>query len=412
MSPRALSIFAMVSLGRETPMIDFVFIIILIRLYIFIPLLVRYNGLNDDKRTRDDDSYRLLQSLFNLTREIRNEQRMTNDNLRPLQKLVHDEAIQHETSYTRADFEDKEAPLIEYVRRNPGQSKKDIIAAFNKGGGYNGQTMSPSVTLQKINELEKDYDVFMFRPDPDHKQKHCVYINDESLLLNIKKTLDGFKEALIVATEALTRKVIDYRPVGMVKNNDSNRPTFSVDATSYLKAVMGAYQHFISMIILQALIDWPQDANNNPHTLRRAYQMLFVKLNAIQEAFRDSLGNTDVDVRATLVSASWLMRPGMMLKGHRSAEELELLSELSRLYTAVWTVSDKDFDQVEPRFTPKSLIEYHDESTLYPLYFGDKPVSWEMALKPGLEELRKGVQVSYETEFSGESISYKDNDGE
>jgi hypothetical protein len=337
---------------------------------------------------RREDRDQLLQWIYREIRELRNEQRKTNDRLTPLEKLVRTEAVKQETDYTTADFGDKEAAIIDYVKRNPGQSKKKITAAFDnaKGRSYNGQTISPPVTHKKINELEKDYSVFEFRPDPNHQQKQCVYINDKSLLLNINKTLDDFKEALIVAIDTVNSKVTEDKTVDTTTVDDSSDSSFPGELLMYYAVILSSYQHFVSMVMLQALFDWPQTANINARTLKRAYQILFVKLNEIQQALKESLDKTDmVDVRASMITKSWLMRPDMMLYALGPAQKLNVLPQLKRLYTTAWNISQNDFDLVKPMFTPDSLIR-HDESktTRISLPFDDKPVSWQKALEPGI----------------------------
>jgi hypothetical protein len=355
-----------------------------------------------------DEVSRLLQSVHN---ENRSEFRKMNERLTSIEKSLHADVIRKEIQDTKAQFQPDETALINYVRNNPGQSKNKIIEVFEKGG-YNGITRSRKITLEKINELAKEYDIFKFQADSKHRQRQCVYINDQSFLLNINKILDDFKEALMVAAKVVHRKVVEDRSAREPKNGDSSHPRFSVYYASYYyyNAIVTSYQHFVSMIMLQAVFDWPQIANNNTHTLKRAYQILFVKLNGIQQALKDTLGKTDVDVRASLVSASWFMRPSIMLEGYRSAEKLNILPQLKQLYTAAWTVSQNDFDRVDAWFTPDSLLKYNDNSTISSLSFGDKSVTWEKALEPGLEELKKGVQVSYEFPF-GKRVGFKTKDG-
>jgi hypothetical protein len=273
-----------------------------------------------------------------------------------------------------------------------GKSQKNSIS---KGRGYGGQSMSPPVTLEKINKLKKDYDVFEFRPDPNHQQRQCVCINDKSLLLNINNTLDDFKESLIVATETVNRKVIENKTNDRTTKREGTDSNFSAELLIY-GAIISSYQHFVSMIMLQALFDWPQTGNINDRTLKRAYQILFVKLNGIQQALKDSLDKTEVDVRASMVTKSWLMRPDMMLYGRIFAVKLQVLPELERLYTTVWNLSRNDFDLVKPMFTPDSRIKYDEsDGTRIPLPFDDKPVSWQKALEPGFEDYEKGVRVPY-----------------
>jgi hypothetical protein len=356
-----------------------------------------------------DEVSRLLQSVHN---ENRSEFRKMNERLTSIEKSLHADVIRKEIQDTKAQFQPDETALINYVRNNPGQSKNKIIEVFEKGG-YNGITRSRKITLEKINELAKEYDIFKFQADSKHRQRQCVYINDQSFLLNINKILDDFKEALMVAAKVVHRKVVEDRSAREPKNGDSSHPRFSVYYAAsyyYYNAIVTSYQHFVSMIMLQAVFDWPQIANNNTHTLKRAYQILFVKLNGIQQALKDTLGKTDVDVRASLVSASWFMRPSIMLEGYRSAEKLNILPQLKQLYTAAWTVSQNDFDRVDAWFTPDSLLKYNDNSTISSLSFGDKSVTWEKALEPGLEELKKGVQVSYEFPF-GKRVGFKTKDG-
>jgi hypothetical protein len=142
--------------------------------------------------------------------------------------------------------------------------------------------------------------------------------------------------------------------------------------------------------------------------LKRAYQILFVKLNGIQQSLKDILDKTDVDVRASLVQKSWSMRPDMMLYGVMSAAELKVLPELQQLYTTVWKLSQDDFDLVKYMFTPDSLIRYDSsDGTQIPLSFGDEPISWEKALAPGFEERKKGVQVPYGQTSIGLDLYFK-----
>lgn len=327
-----------------------------------------------------------------LVQSIHDELVKINERLTSLEKTACSKLVDSEIQTKKAGFENDEIAIINYVKANPGRSKNKIIEVFEKGG-YNGTTRSRKVTLEIINEL-KEYGVLRFQPDQKHQQRHCVYINNDSFLLNIKKVLDEFEEAMIGAVR--TTPLAEQQLLKMTKENNVD---LSVFAANYFLAVLTSYQHFVSMIMLQALIDWPNITKANPNTLTRAYQLLFIKLNEIQQALNDSLSRTDLDFRANGILTSWMMRPEIMLHGYSAAIKLGISPQLKKLYNAAWSVSKDDFLLVRILFTPNSLlkVEYKgSQRTERQLSFDDQPQDWERALKPWIEIWNKGGSIDNE----------------
>jgi hypothetical protein len=310
-----------------------------------------------------------------------------NERLTSIEKSIHADIIRREIQDTRAEFQPDEIALINYVRDNPGKSKSKIIGVFEKGG-YNGITRSRKITLERINELEKEYDIFRLRADPEHRQRQCVYINDESLLLDLESTMQEFREAVVVAIEAYPIKwtTIDQ----MDKNPEKMRK-----ALLYYSAIFASYQQFVSMVILHAMFDWPNIAKN-PTTLKRAYQILFSRLIEILQAVKQSFEKIHVSSRGNLTNISWAMHPGIMHSGVVIAQDQNILPHLEKLFDVAWDVSRDHFPYAQILFDPALDDDnYVSDNTVRSSGWKEgegSPESWKKPLEEWLEQ-RKSQQL-------------------
>jgi hypothetical protein len=303
-----------------------------------------------------DEAPDLLRLIYNELRNVRVEQKSTNERLMSIEKSVHADVIRREVHDTTAEFQDDETAIINYVRNNPGQNKRKIVQVFEKGG-YNRITRSPKVTFKKINELKEKYDIFKFQADRQHKQRQCVYINDNSLLLHLESTLLEFRESIVAAIEAYP---IKWTTVDEIDNN----PEKIGKALLYYGAIFASYQQFVSMIILHAIFDWPNIAKN-PTILKRAYQILFSKLIEILQSVKDSFDKLHVSCRGNLAYISWAMRPGIMYSGVVIAQDQNILPQLEKLFDVAWSVSQDHFPYAQIFFDPVLEDEnYVDSNTV------------------------------------------------
>jgi hypothetical protein len=333
-----------------------------------------------------DEVTRLLHSVHKEQLNFRDELRKVNERLTSIEKSVRVDVIRREMQDTRAEFQPDELALINYVRDNPGQNKNKIIEVFEKGG-YNGITRSRKITLERINELEKEYDIFKLQTGPEHRQRQCVYINDQSFLLDLESIMREFRETVVAAIEAYPTKW------SAIDEIDKNSEKMS-KALLYYSAIFASYQQFVSMIILHAMFDWPNIAKN-PTTLKRAYQILFSKLIEILQAVKDSFEKIHVSCRGNLAHTSWTMHPGIMYSGVIIAQDQSILPHLEKLFNVAWKVSRDHFPYAQIFFDPAYNDNYVGDKTVLGSEWRktkDVPESWKKPLEEWLERQKSQQQ--------------------
>jgi hypothetical protein len=290
------------------------------------------------------------------------------ERLTGIEKIISKENAQKQIVETKGIFEQDELVFIKYVSENPGRTKTEILEVFEKKGYYD-VTRSPKVSLRILNELEK-YGALVFLPDPNHRQIQRVHINDNSLLLDLERILNRFKEAIAAAINSYS------------STNEDKPISSDEDAINYFRAVFTTYQQFVAFIMIHGLLDWPR-ITSNPDTLKRAYQLTFSKLIEIQQAMKDALDKSKVAFRLNIVLTSWSLRPEFMRDGIEAAKAHDALPQLMKLFDLTWLVSYNDFPFA--RIVFESSLGEKGELALT----NERPKDWREPFVKWLEAIEK-----------------------
>jgi hypothetical protein len=174
-----------------------------------------------------------------------------------------------------SDLTQREEVILEYIKKNPGKIKEQVVNYFTTKGKY-----SRIPILDSIENLAK---LSMIVIKKEHRQKHSLYLNDQSLLISELQSLEEFKEVFLHLLREAKRK---YDLLDKKKQNTTSEDNPSLwSETESLKIhiiilVHDMFQYMVDTYGLVALFRWPAMTSDNV-LISRLYASVFAKLREI-----------------------------------------------------------------------------------------------------------------------------------
>ncbi len=167
----------------------------------------------------------------------------------------------------------REKAILEYIKTNPGKIKEQVVEYFKK-------EYSRIPILDSIQNLAK---LGLIVIKKEHRQKHCLYVNDKSLLISELQSLEEFKESFLHLLKVARRKYDKLdRQIQRTKFEDSPSLWSEIETfkTDMIILVHDMFQYMVDTYGLIALFRWPAMTSDN-EILRRLYASVFAKLREI-----------------------------------------------------------------------------------------------------------------------------------
>lgn len=171
-------------------------------------------------------------------------------------------------------LDENEKIVFEYIRNNSGTSVQQLV---------DSPGMPSRGTIFKALKRLKKYNMVIQRSDDTNIQKHQLFVNNESLIIQVEKDIKNFKRSylnLIKRANEVYRKKQDLTGDELVKSKrqDIDIPesySWGVDEvlTKILKKLIMSYS-------LNAIFVWPEKVKDS-ESLNRLYLMVFQSLNEI-----------------------------------------------------------------------------------------------------------------------------------
>jgi DNA-binding PadR family transcriptional regulator len=171
-------------------------------------------------------------------------------------------------------LDEYEKIVFDYIRNNPGTSKQRMVVSLKR----------PSRgTIYKVLDRLKKYNMVISRSDDRNIQKHQLFVNNESLIIQVEKDIKAFKRSylnLIKRANEKYRKKLNQNEDELKK---SRRPQIDIPeiySSGVANDLSNIFKQLILTYSLNAIFKWPEQIKDS-ESLNRLYLMLFQSLNEI-----------------------------------------------------------------------------------------------------------------------------------
>jgi hypothetical protein len=162
-----------------------------------------------------------------------------------------------------------ERKVFEYIRKNPGVSKEDVVKAM-----VGTRSRGPVYTI--IENLEK-YGLVFERPDDTNAQRLQLFENKESLIIQIENNIKNFKKSYL---NLLKKASQDYQKKRNLRSIDIELGSSRSKVASEFYAVYididlrKILEQLIKGYAIKAIFEWPEKIKDS-ESLNRLYLMVF-----------------------------------------------------------------------------------------------------------------------------------------
>lgn len=204
------------------------------------------------------------------------------DKLRRIRDELNQILSKDPISLARTEFESlaedtdltlREKAILEYIKSNPGKIKEQVVEYFKKD-------YSRIPILDSIQNLAK---LGLIVIKKEHRQKHCLYVNDKSLFISELHSLDEFKVSFLHLLKVARRKY-DLLNKKIQRTKFEENPPLRSEIESFkihiIILVHDMFQYMVDTFGLVALFRWPAMTSDN-EILSRLYASVFAKLREI-----------------------------------------------------------------------------------------------------------------------------------
>lgn len=166
----------------------------------------------------------------------------------------------------------KERQVLDFIKKNPGKSKEDIIKYFEDRIDTTGYSRNPMYrTFEKLN----NYNMIVIRKNPKNKQTNSIFINDESLLNLLIKDIE-FVENIFFKTINKIEQLNIFRLDNSYKIDVDHQDIAEV----LIFGLLDIYKCIIEIYFSKLLVEWPQKTNDKT-LIDKAYVIFFFGISSI-----------------------------------------------------------------------------------------------------------------------------------
>jgi len=164
----------------------------------------------------------------------------------------------------RSEFNDRELAIMKYLRKHPGTTKIKLISKLQNSARkkLNEGQYGTYVTLLKAIGILAELNII--RIEWLHKQKHKLYLNENSLLLEVDNDLNDFKNSF----DELISKVERNTEWQQLRNSGIPGSNRMLD---YLALI---YKHVFNVYLSYILLKWSVELKNDDFLLNRVYTLI------------------------------------------------------------------------------------------------------------------------------------------
>jgi hypothetical protein len=184
----------------------------------------------------------------------------------------------------RAELTQRQKDTLDYVRKNPGVIKQQVVDHLARSGISSRRTV-----YKDLRVLIKDNEMIVVRKDKPNSQIHYLYINRESLLFSTITELDDFKNALFVLLSK-TREIHEKLEFEAKKASRDYSIQRKIYELQYIvsSSIFDIYKYFIDTHVLHALFKWPESTKDK-EILNKLNTTFFVNMQEIQSKISEAM---------------------------------------------------------------------------------------------------------------------------
>ncbi|HEY7078837.1 MAG TPA: hypothetical protein VH500_03985 [Nitrososphaeraceae archaeon] len=168
-----------------------------------------------------------------------------------------------EPIYELYDLNEKEQLIIEYLNKNPGHFKEQVIA------GCKDKYSRKPIFNTRDGLLEKGF--IIKKEDHANRRTYKLYVNYQNTVLSFRKDLENFKYWYCELLDFISPYLVN------LSKNENNRREYN----NLVKAIIEPYKYLCIMYLTSDLLLWntrPLDDN----TLHRKFAVFFETMRQIQ----------------------------------------------------------------------------------------------------------------------------------
>jgi predicted transcriptional regulator len=223
--------------------------------------------------------------------------------------------------YESYDLNDKERLVVDYLTKNPGHSKEQVVSGCNE---YSRVTI-----LKAINGL-LDKGFLLERKDTNKKRTYHLFVNNQDVAISLEKDLEVFGH--------FYTNLLDFISPYLKKmsKNENNKS----EHNSLIEAIIGPYKYLCLMYITSDLLLW----NSRPiddDTLHRKFAAFFRIMKKIQICLNRLFSNVNYNPVATqlLIHRLYGFEERNIFHILKTFEEYRLSDYAEPVVDALWKMS-------------------------------------------------------------------------
>jgi len=174
-------------------------------------------------------------------------------------------------------LDENEKIVFEYIRNNSGTSVQHMVISPE-------MPLSRGTIFKALKRLKK-YNMVIQRSDDTNIQKHQLFVNNESLIIQVEKDIKNIKRSYLNLIKGANEQ---YRKKLMIALNGeklekSRRPQIGIPeiySSGVANDLSNIFKQLILNYSLNTIFKWPEQIKDS-ESLNRLYLMLFQSLNEI-----------------------------------------------------------------------------------------------------------------------------------
>jgi hypothetical protein len=280
---------------------------------------------------------------------------------------------------------ERELAIKEYIRKHPGVTKIRLITDLQNSGDKkpNVNQYGTYVTLHKA--IQTLIELNMIRIEEVHKQKHRLYLNENSLLLEVHTDLTNFKNSFdeLLDKVSMSKKWQEYR--------NSGYWGVTLEADRLLHSLILIYKHVFNVYLTNILLRWSVELKDDDFLLNKVYSLILFTFIEIQTEFakkfdltnklpdfdKASLDRISNPILYQITSKTFFLDPYTLMAIIKEFHEFKLHMDIVPLIDVSWKIGLNLYRFMEGRhlnhFEPEiSEIAAEDWKHLLSFYLDKK----------------------------------------
>jgi len=260
---------------------------------------------------------------------------------------------------------DRQKAIIEFITKNPGISKAEIIRKLTQDSKGSRVTI-----VNDIDELENEHHIIICKRDKPNSQIYKVYVNEDNILLDTYDKLYDFKKNFI---ETIDKVILDKNWTEEIEHNK-----FELVISSLILI----YVHALNSYITYILLEWSNKFENDTILLNKLFSLIiftFVEINlklitSFQIPYVKPLTglSTFREISSPLSQGflykQFLLKPHIILNILKEYQRINLHSQIFPLLESAWKLSYPIYENIsifgpstnEIKLRPLKQIHYTD----------------------------------------------------